>query len=336
MSAPCRTIVAEAFGGPGVLRLRELPRQRPGTGEALVAVQYSGVAFADVLMRNGRYPGGPRPPFTPGWDLVGTVVAVGAGVDALLVGRRVAALSLLGGYADHAIVPVDRLVSIPQNVASEAAACLPLNYVTAWQMLRRVAHARAGETVLVPGAAGGVGSALLDLSACLGLRAYGVAAAHKATAVEDVPGAQYVRVEDLPEVSRQIEGFDIVLDPIGGRATWQAARLLGPRGRLVGFGFTGAIGAGPALFGAAWHMLNFSLRRPLLGSRRAEFFRLSRSVADSPERYRSDLTQLLEHLAARRLAPRVADVLPLEAAREAHFRLESRTVTGKLLLNAQA
>ncbi|PTQ13206.1 hypothetical protein CLG96_03540 [Sphingomonas oleivorans] len=331
-----RRVVVERFGATDVLDLRSVDIPSPARGEILVSVQYAGVAYSDLLMRMGDYPGGPRPPYTPGWDVVGTVEAVGEEVDQDLLGRTVVGLTFLGGYASHALVPVDRIAIVPAEVDPQAAACLTLNYVTAWQMLRRVADAQAGESVLVHGAAGGVGSAVLDLAAALDLIAYGVAAQEKAAAVRRYRATHLSNAQQTADVAAKIGGFDIILDPIGGRETWRGMRLLAPGGRLVNYGFTGMLGRGPIMPRIALHLLALKVRSLLAGDRRAVFYRVSTAARRAASAFREDLMALLDLLAANRIAPLVDDVLLLGQAAEAHRRLESRTVQGKLLLNMRA
>lgn len=150
-----RAVFVGRYGGPEVLDVVWRPLSRVGARDVLIEAEAAGVAYADVLMRQGRYPGGPRPPFVPGWDVMGRVVQAGPEVDPALLGRRVLALPLAGGAAEHVAAPVERTTPLPDDVDPYEAACLTMNYVTAWQMLR-LAGAQAGQTLLVHGAAGGV------------------------------------------------------------------------------------------------------------------------------------------------------------------------------------
>ncbi|MEJ0071195.1 MAG: alcohol dehydrogenase catalytic domain-containing protein [Pseudomonadota bacterium] len=157
-------IVIARRGGPDVLTLVEGPVPQPGPNQLRLRVLAAGVAFADVLMREGLYPGMPRYPFAPGYDVVGTIDSVGPGVDAgWQRGQRVAALTVTGGYARYILVPADDCVAVPDAVDAAAAVSLVLNYLTAYQMLHRVAAVTAGARILVHGAAGGAGSALVEL-----------------------------------------------------------------------------------------------------------------------------------------------------------------------------
>ena len=142
-------VVVQRYGGPEVLRLIDEPPREPQAGEIRVRVHAAGVGFPDVLMREGTYPGGPEPPFTPGYDLVGDVDAVGDGVSGVHIGERVAALTVYGAYADMVCVPANEVVRVPEGLAAAEAVSLVLNYVTAYQLMHRAAQVRVGERMLV-------------------------------------------------------------------------------------------------------------------------------------------------------------------------------------------
>jgi NADPH2:quinone reductase len=161
-----------------------LPNPRPG--EVRLKMLAAGVSFADVLMRQGIHPEARRPPFTPGWDVVGTVDALGEGVQAVLQGATVAAMPIVGGYAEYVCLPATELVRVPPQLDPAEAVCLILNYVTAYQMVHRSAQARPGETALIHSAAGGVGTALLQLARLHGIQTYGTASTGKLTTIESL------------------------------------------------------------------------------------------------------------------------------------------------------
>lgn len=212
-------IVVERAGGPERLQLVTVPVREPRVGELRVRVETAGVAFADVMVREGRYPG-VRLPATPGYDFVGTVEAAGDGIDASRVGRRVGALTVTGGYARHAYVRADRVTPVPDGLGSIAAVALILNYVTAWQMLTRNTQASAGDTVLVHGGAGGVGTALLQLCRLQGVRALATASAGKHDLVRSLGGMPIdYATEDFVErcrVETDGVGVDAVFDHLAG------------------------------------------------------------------------------------------------------------------------
>ena len=177
-------------GGPEVLEIVEREAPEPGPGEARVKVLATGVSFADVMMRYGLYPGVPNFPFTPGYDLVGEVEDLGPNVSRVAVGQRVAALTQIGAYAQYVSLPAGELVRVPAGLDTAEAASLPVNYVTAPQMLFRVTKVKPGERILVHGAAGGVGTAMLQLGRLQGLEMYGTASAGKHDLVSGIGAPQ--------------------------------------------------------------------------------------------------------------------------------------------------
>jgi NADPH2:quinone reductase len=179
-------IIVTHYGGPEALQVREEECPEPQGGEVRVRVLAAGVSLPDLLMREGVHPETPRLPFTPGWDLVGVVDRLGDGIAGLEPGQRVAALPISGAYAEFVCLPQRELVPVPSGLDAAEAVSLVLNYVTAYQMLHRSAKVRPGQRVLIHGAAGGVGSALLQLGRLAGLEMYGTCSSRGAAAVSDL------------------------------------------------------------------------------------------------------------------------------------------------------
>lgn len=331
-----RGVVLQRHGGPEVLELQELPTPRPGPGEALVQVEAAGVAYADVLMRKGIYPETPRLPFTPGYDVVGRVVSIGPEVEELAVGDRVAALITTGGYATHALVSPPRAVLVPDHVDAPQVCALTLNYVTAHQMLHRVAAVQPGATVVVVGAAGGVGTALLELSALGGIRVIGTASGDRTAGVRARAGiAVDRRTCDVAAEVRRLapEGVAAVFDPVGGPSLRVSQSLLAPGGVLVSYGVSFAAEAGNGkLVMLARQAL--ALGRAKVARSRTELYviagRRGRTTR-RPAEFRADLAALVVELMRGGLAPEVT-TMRLDEAAEAHRALEDGTVTGKLVL----
>ena len=215
-----KRVVVEQFGGPEVLRVVEEDDPRPGPGEVLVRVLAAGVSFTDALIRAGTYLGGPKPPFTPGYELVGVVEELGPGCSRLREGDRVGALTVWGSNAERVCVPEKYAVEVPEDLDPAEIVSLVFPYMTAYQMLHRTARVESGETVLVHGAAGRVGTAALELGALAGLRLYGTASARDCAAVEQL-GAVAIdyRNEDFLARVHELndDGVDVVLDGIGRR-----------------------------------------------------------------------------------------------------------------------
>src|SRR5690349_17873938 len=181
-------IVVTRYGGPDALQVVEEEAPEPKPGEVRVRVLAAGVALPDVMMREGFHPETPPVPFTPGWDLIGAVDRLGEGVSGFTVGQVVAALPISGAYTEFICLPQSELVPAPSGLDPAEAVSLVLNYITAYQMMHRSVKVKAGQRVLIDGASGGVGSALLQLGHLIGLEMYGTCSSQKAAAVSDLGG----------------------------------------------------------------------------------------------------------------------------------------------------
>src|SRR5215217_2812398 len=233
-------VIVDRFGGPEVLKMVEEDDPRPGPGEVRVRVLAAGVSFTDSQLRAGTYlPGAPKPPFTPGYELIGVVEALGANCSRLKVGDRIGALTVWGADADRVCVPESGAVDVPEDLDPGEVLSLLFPYMTAYQVLHRTAMAKSGETVLVHGAAGRVGIATLELGAAAGLRLIGTASARDCAKVERL-GAVAIdyQSEDFLARVRELtdDGVDIVSDSLGGPISLRSFRALRPGGRLVVFG----------------------------------------------------------------------------------------------------
>ena len=242
-----RAILIERHGPPSVLVERDVTLRGPGPAEVQLKVLAAGVNFADLMMRAGLYSTVPPRPYSPGFEVAGVVARVGSDVEAWREGDRAIALLRYGGYAHDVIVPVDNLFEYPQGLTPVQAAAIPVNFLTAWVCLFEAAGGRAGETALILGAGGGVGTAAVQSAIRRGLRVIGTAGdARKRTFVTDELGADACfdsRGDWESDVRRLIgsRGIDIALDPVGGRATAACRRLLAPLGRLVLYGLSDAM-----------------------------------------------------------------------------------------------
>ncbi|MGI5212351.1 zinc-binding dehydrogenase [Plantactinospora sp. CA-290183] len=316
-----RRVVITRLGGPEVLRVDTDDAPRPGPGQVRIRVAAAGVARADLLMRAGRYPGRtPTPPFTPGWDATGVVDAVGPDVPARWRDRRVVALTLTGGHASHVCAPAAGVVELPDTLQGYAAACLPLNYVTAYELLHQVARVRPGERVLVHGAAGGVGTALLELGHLHGAEMHGVAAPRDHPLIEEYGAEPVHRARAGPTRA------DVVFDMVGGVTLRDSWRSLHPAGRLVSYGFLASRASPPG------DLLRLRLWDALPNGRHAAFYRLSSSARRHPERIRATLERLVGKLAEGRLRPRITACIPLDEPAKAHLATDDGASRGKVLL----
>ncbi|WP_257985944.1 alcohol dehydrogenase catalytic domain-containing protein [Bacillus sp. M6-12] len=175
-----KRVVINRYGGPEVIEILEEPLRKPGAGEVLIKVESAGVAIADIMRREGLYPSSPTPPFTPGYDAVGIIEEVGHDVKLFSKGEKAAAFfNGTGGYAAYVYATEDQLFRVPEGIDSPKAAAVILNYVTAYQMLHRLAKVKEGESLLIQGASGGVGTALLELGSLYKLKMYGTASRPK-------------------------------------------------------------------------------------------------------------------------------------------------------------
>jgi NADPH2:quinone reductase len=333
-----KRVVVTRFGGPEVLELVEMDRPRPGPGEVCVRVLVSGVSFTDTQLRAGTYLGGPKPPFTPGYELVGVVEELGAGCSRLKVGDRIGVLTVWGANAEYVCVPEKYAVSVPEDLDPAEVVSLVFAYMTAYQLLHRSALAKKGETVLVHGAAGRVGSAVLELGAPAGLRLFGTAAKNDLPAVERL-GAVAIdyRNEDFVARIRELtgDGVDVALDGLGGTLSLRSFRALRRGGRLVVFGRYSTIAHGrknwPAVF--EWYAATaaVALWGLLSPSRRVLAYRVQKLRIQHQDWFDEDFRALLGLLRDRKIHPVVAQRLPLSEARRAHELLESTAATGKLV-----
>jgi NADPH:quinone reductase-like Zn-dependent oxidoreductase len=348
-----KRIIVDHFGGPEVLRVVEEEDPRPGPGEVRVRVLAAGVSFTDSQLRAGTYlPGAPKPPFTPGYELVGVVEELGPDCSGLKVGDRIGALTVWGADADRVCVPESGAVDVPEDLDPGEVLSLLFPYMTAYQVLHRTAKAKRGETVLVHGAAGRVGIATLELGAAAGLRLIGTCSARDRAAVERL-GATAIdyRNEDFLARVRELtdDGVDVVSDSLGGPISLRSFRALRSGGRLVVFGRYDTLRDGhkdwPAVVkwyaavAAVWLWDKLSPGRRVsayhVQKYRDEATRRGGAVGGEPmdpEQFREDFSVLLELLRQGKIHPVVAERLPLSEARHAHEMLEESAAKGKLVL----
>ncbi|PTL75123.1 medium chain dehydrogenase/reductase family protein [Vitiosangium sp. GDMCC 1.1324] len=334
-----KRVVVDHFGGPEVVRVVEENEPRPGPGEVRVRVLAAGVSFTDAQLRAGTYLGGPKPPFTPGYELVGVVEELGPGCSRLRAGDRVGALTVWGADAERVCVPEKYAVEVPEDLDPAEIVSLIFPYMTAYQLLHRTAMAKRGETVLVHGAAGRVGTALLELGALAGLRLFGTASARNRAAVERL-GAVAIdyRNEDFLARVRELtgDGVDIALDGIGGTVSLRSFRALRPGGRLVVFGRYATLAHGRKNWRAVleWYAATACVALwGLLSPRRWVFsYRIQKLRIRHQDWFREDFLALLELLRRGDIHPVVAERMPLSDARRAHELLELSAAKGKLVL----
>ena len=340
-------IIVTHYGGPDALQTREEECPMPAHGEVRVRVLASGVSLPDLMMREGIHPETPPLPFTPGWDLVGVVDLLGAGVSGIEQGTIVAALPISGAYAEFVCLPKRELVPVPSGLDPAEAVSLILNYVTAYQMLHRSAKVKQGQRALIHGAAGGVGSALLQLGRLAGLEMYGTCSSRGASAVSSLGATpiDYQRQDFVKEIRRLTgEGVNAVFDGIGGTHIWRSRHALRSGGTVVAYGLTGSLRGGRLVSGRsgrrnrlhgipffALYILGGWL---LPGRKRVVPYSIQWLKRLRPALFQQDLTALLALLKQQKITPLIARRFPLLEARQAQELLGSEGVVGKIVLTS--
>jgi NADPH:quinone reductase-like Zn-dependent oxidoreductase len=318
-------------GGPEVLEVVDLPVENPGPGQSRVRVRAAGVGSTDLSMLAGGYLFAPKIPFVPGYEVAGIVEAVGTGVSAFQVGQRVAALTVHGGFAELLVREAGHFVPIPDSVSDADAAAVILNHVTAWQMIHRVAKVRLGQSALVTGAAGGVGTAALQLLALAGLTTYGAASSAKHGTLRSL-GATPIdyRAGPLDRLLRDLQprGVDFVFDAVGGANITPCIGALRRGGTLVAFGFMAAPGILPKVAMFANLFLGAQLR-----GRRSAFYGITSLYRKDPKPFHEDLPKIFALLGDKKINPLIARTFPLLEARQAVEFLAGGSVEGKIVLH---
>lgn len=339
-----RRIVIERPGGYEALRLVEGEVPAPRPGELRLRVAACGVNYADGIIRMGLYESAKRLhgyPITPGFEVAGVVDALGEGVEGWRVGDRVIGLTLFGGYASHLCLPADRIFALPSGLSFEQGAALPTVFLTAWFMAHRQVHPEPGERWLVHSAAGGVGSALLQLARLAGVEATGVVgAAHKVEAAKAM-GARHVIVRgegDWVAAARALAppGYHAVFDANGVATLAGSWSLLAPMGKLAVYGFASMLPKDGRVnwLRLAWDWWRTPRFNPLemtSTNRSVLAANLSFLSAEAPL-LRRGMLWLLERFADGRLQPLPVAAFPLLDAAQAHRRIESGQSVGKLVL----
>jgi len=330
MAATYRAVMLTKKGGPEVLKVVELPIEDPGPGQLRVRVRAAGVGATDLAMLAGNYLYAPKIPFVPGYEVAGVVDAIGAGVTDFDLGVRVAALTVYGGFAEFLVREAEHFLPIPDGVSDRDAAAVILNYVTAWQMIHRVAKVRPGQTALVTGAAGGVGTAALQLLRLAGVKTYAAASMSKHAILRSL-GAMPIdyRAGPLDRLTRALEpkGVDYVFDAVGGTNIVPCIGALRRGGTVVGFGFMGATGTLSKLATFANLFIGARLR-----GRRGTFYGITALYRKDPKPLREDLPKIFALLAEKKIDPLVTRTFALLEARQAIECLATGSVEGKIVL----
>ncbi|MDR3652295.1 MAG: medium chain dehydrogenase/reductase family protein [Paludibacter sp.] len=329
-------IIITKFGEPEVLKLiEESTLPEPKAGEVRVKILKTSANFTDIMIRKGKYPDvKDKPPFSPGYDMVGVVDKLGEGSAIFNIGERVADMTVIGAYAEYICLPEERLTRLSENIDSSEAVALILSYTTAYQMLHRIAKITEGKTILIHGAGGAVGIALLQLGKLLNLKMYGTASKSKHDLVKRLGGIPIdYKSEDFVQRIHEltIDGVDAVFDPIGGDSFKKSYKSLRPDGKLVGFGFYNAVldkgGNVPLEF------IKLLLWNILPSKKSTSFYSIGGLRKKHPEWFKEDLRLLFELLEKGSIKPEIAGHYPLNKVIEVHKIIENAANAGKIIFD---
>lgn len=339
VAATTTAVVVSRLGGPEVLEVRPWEVAAPGPDEIQIAVEAAAISYADLLVMQGIHPERRRPPFVPGWDVVGKVASIGPAVTHVAVGDRVAGLSIVGGWAQRANVRADWVVPVPGSSDATRAVCLVMDYIVAYQMLSRSAKIQAGDTVLFQGVGGGVGTAFMQIARTLDVRVLGTDRERKRAHIE-AHGATLIdfETEDVVERCRELtggRGVEAAFDGVGDTAT-RSLKAVRRGGRLVWFGMVTMLSGGrrdvrkilktTSSIGAVF------APNLLPGGKRTSFYSIQMLARKHPDWYREDLAALLAMLADGRIDPQIAAVWSLHEVPAATEGLAHGAMPGKQVI----
>jgi NADPH:quinone reductase-like Zn-dependent oxidoreductase len=327
-----QVLLLQEFGGTDKLAVVTRSVPEPGPGEVLVKVLAASVQYTDVILRQGRYPDlKEKPPLVLGYDLVGEVVRLGLGVTALPIGQRVADLTMTGSYAQFRTLRSDRVTVVDPALDPAEATTLVLSWMIAYQLLHRDAKVERGQRLLVTGAAGAVGQALIVLGRLAGAEVWGASRAVHADLVRAL-GATHLDSESVEFAQVLPAGFDAVFDGIGEQGFSRAWGAVGPRGHLSAFGFSAGVkDHAPKVMMGLW-LAKLWWWNKFSGTRSASFVSITALRKAHPDWFLADLKVLLGQLASGEIHPRVGERIGLAQVAEAHDRLERGGLVGKVVL----
>jgi NADPH:quinone reductase-like Zn-dependent oxidoreductase len=328
-------VIITQFGDPQVLKIhKESTLPEPKAGEVRVRVLVTGANFTDTMIRRGMYPEvKKKPPFSPGYDMVGVVDKLGEGTSQFKVGQKVADLTVIGAYSEYICVPENRLVAVPDTLDPAEAVSLVLTYVTAYQLLHRKAKIQKGQRILVHGAGGAVGTAILQLGALVGLEMYGTESQSKHDMINKL-GATPIDYKNEDFVERILgttdNGVDAVFDPIGGEHFKQSFSTLRSGGTLVTYGFYNAVmGRGGSM---PMDLLRLQLWNIIPNRRSTTFYSIGKWREKHADWFHEDLSTLFRLLSQGKIKPIIGKQKSLVEAVRAHELIEQAAVQGKIVL----
>lgn len=335
-----RQIVTTRNGGIDVLQVQDAPDPQAGAGEVVVAVKAAGLNFADILARQGLYPDGPKKPCVMGYEVAGTVEAVGAEVDPAIVGLPVIAMTRFRGQAEKVVVAERQLIEKPESLSFEQGAAIPVNYITAYALLLAMGGLQKGESVLIHNAGGGVGLAALDIAKKIGATTYGTASPskHEFLRARGLDHAIDYRTQDWLPILKELtngRGVELVIDPIGGAHWKKSYAALRHTGRLGMFGVSAASANG---FAGKFKLVKAALQMPrfhplgLLNKNRGVFGLNLGHMWHEPEKVMEWIAALMAGVSEGWIRPHVDRTFPFAQAGDAHTYMEARKNIGKVIL----
>jgi len=335
-----KQVLISAYGDPGVLKTIEKEEPQPQDGEVKIRVKAAGINFADILARQGLYPDGPKPPCVVGYEVAGVVETLGKGVDPGLQGMRVLALTRFGGYASSVCVAARNVFEIPAAIDFDQAAGLPVNYLTAYQLLVVMGGLKKDESVLIHNAGGGVGLAALDIARYIGAKTFGTSSPGKHAFLQKrgLDFAIDYRTHDfLKEVNRLTagRGCELVIDPLGGSHWKKSYKALRATGRLGMFGISTLTQSGMA---RPLRFLKLMLQLPwynpimLMNANKSVFGVNLGHLWHEPEKIQGWMRQILRGVDEGWARPHVDRTFSFEKAGDAHAYIEDRKNIGKVVL----
>jgi NADPH:quinone reductase-like Zn-dependent oxidoreductase len=335
-----RQIVMTKNGGVEVLKTREVDEPRPGKGEVKIRVHAAGINFADIMARKGIYPDAPKKPCVVGYEVSGLIESVGEGVNPDLVGESVIAVMRFGGYAEKVTAPVSRVVKKPASLNFEQGAAIPVNYMTAYQLLIVMGGLKKNNRLLIHNAGSGVGLAALDFARHIGAIPYGTASAHKHPFLRErgfvdvIDYREHDWLKDVPKLTED-QGFDLIIDPIGGKNTWKCYRALSRTGRLGLFGLSTST---QTRFNVKLNLVKTVLRMPrfhpvrLMNANKGIFGVNIGHMWEDEERLLPWIAAIMRGVEEGWIHPHVDRVFPFDRVAEAHTYIEERQNVGKVIL----
>jgi len=331
-----RKVVISKFGPPDVLKIIEeeyLPE--PKSGDVRIKVLVTSASFTDTLLRKGIYPEvRKKVPFPPGYDLVGIVDKCGEGALKFSIGKRVAALTVYGAYSEYICINEDELIEVDEGLDSAEVVSLILSYMTAYQMLYRIAKVVKGQSILVHGAGGAVGTALLQLGKIFNLKMYGTGSKSKKLLIDKLGAVpiDYQSEDFVERIKTENGNVDAVFDCIGGDYFKRSFSILKPGGILVAYGFQKAVLKNAGILEFASGFIKLKLLNLLPNKKTALFYSITAVKKKHPEWFKEDLITLIKLLKEGKIKPVISHKMPLIEAVEAHKMLDQSKVEGKIIL----